>query len=785
MNGFLNFKSDKATTYTQSSTNSLLDLKSNNTDVFTRITTNTLLSAKANSSDVYTQSVTNSLLDLKSNNVDIYTRITTNNLLSAKANSSDVYSKSYIDANIATQVQTSSLVNNATSALLDADNIFTGNFMKLNKSLANGLNLNYTISNDGNLGFSSLYLTAKYDSGTKNESGQIWIGQDTGLVLRTNTIHPISIRPNNVLSLSASPDGNVTCFNNLIVNANITSNSQAVVLNNDARLTNQRVPTNNSVDNTKVSDNALSQSKINGLSTDLSNKQGKLDPFFIVAATSPQKPSIQFQQDGAASWTLAPDASDSTLRLQRGSGFIDTFSINANNGNVIFLGNITSNSQAVILNNDSRLTDQRTPLNNSVDNTKVADNALSQSKINGLSTALAGKQGTSDLTLSLAGQFPGQHPLISMITEGNEQWRLTTLTTDNKLYVQRAGTGGVTNVLSFNPSSGNADFNGSVKATNELIVEGAAPIIWLQADTVNRDWSITSDSQQNFKIRRTSSLLDTMTLSMSNGNVSFAGSIISQSVNDSSISDNAISQSKINGLVSALAGKQGTSALGFTVAGLTSPIATSPNIKFNVNSTTEWQFINDTSNSNTFSLQRNTGLGMGDVITINSNGNTTFQNAVECEGDVTMQSNLTCANNVTINNLLLIPNQPTAFLRFIGTQSVNTGGPHKVIPDGIIYNIGNMWNAGQGRFNISTNGLYLMTTSMTLANRNNTITVLVSVRRNGNAIVFNTSLYSAQVNTTQILNSGDFIEIFVQHSGASSTTIFTNAETHVSLTLIG
>ena len=199
--------------------------------------------------------------------------------------------------------------------------------------------------------------------------------------------------------MSVGTDRNVRCYNNLIVDANITSNNQMVILNNDSRLSDQRTPLNNSVDNSKVADNALSQSKINGLTSDLSNKQGRTDPFFVDIATSPQKPSIQFQQGGAAAWTLAPDASDSTLRLQRGSGFIDTFTINSNNGNVIFLGNITSNNQMVILNNDSRLTDQRTPLHNSVDNSKVADNALSQSKINGLSTASAGKQGTADLSL--------------------------------------------------------------------------------------------------------------------------------------------------------------------------------------------------------------------------------------------------------------------------------------------------------------------------------------------------------------------------------------------------
>jgi len=339
-----------------------------------------------------------------------------------------------------------------------------------------------------------------------------------------------------------------------------------------------------------------------------------------------------------------------------------------------------------------------------------------------------------------------------------------------------------------------------------LNIEGATPKLNFQADALNRDWTFISDSEQNFRLKRANETYDTITIMMTGGHANFAGDITSNSqaviknndarltnqrtptdnsVDNSKVADGALSQSKINGLETALAGKQGTSALGFTVAGISSPIQTSPNIKFNVDGTTRWQFINDTSNSNTFSLQRNTGLGMGDVVTINSNGKTTLQNGVECASDVTVQSNLICNNNLTINNLFLTPNQPTAFLRFIGTQSVANGVTAKVIPDGIIYNVGNMWNAGQGRFNISVNALYLITASMTLNNRSSTTRVLCSIRRNNNAIVYNEGFWSCQVSTTQILTNGDYLELFVSHSGASPANIITTAETHFSLTLIG
>jgi len=80
---------------------------------------------------------------------------------------------------------------------------------------------------------------------------------------------------------------------------------------------------------------------------------------------------------------------------------------------------------------------------------------------------------------------------------------------------------------------------------------------------------------------------------------------------------------------------------------------------------------------------------------------------------------------------------------------------------------------------------FLISASMTLNNRSSTTRVLVSVRRNSNAIIFNEGFWSAQVNTTQVLLVGDYIELFVQHSGASSANIITTAETHFALTLLG
>jgi hypothetical protein len=110
------------------------------------------------------------------------------------------------------------------------------------------------------------------------------------------------------------------------------------------------------------------------------------------------------------------------------------------NGAAIFTGSITSNSQAVVLTNDGRLSDSRTPSANSVTNASVADNALNQIKINGLTTALANKQGIADLSFTVAGSLASQNPTISWIVQNNEQWRLLASSATNNLQLQKVKT---------------------------------------------------------------------------------------------------------------------------------------------------------------------------------------------------------------------------------------------------------------------------------------------------------------------------------------------------------
>jgi hypothetical protein len=72
------------------------------------------------------------------------------------------------------------------------------------RSAPGGGNVTNTISNTGTGGFASLYL------GAPAETGQVFVGQGTGLVIRTTTNHAIRLSPNNVESLTLRTDGSAT-----------------------------------------------------------------------------------------------------------------------------------------------------------------------------------------------------------------------------------------------------------------------------------------------------------------------------------------------------------------------------------------------------------------------------------------------------------------------------------------------------------------------------------------------------------------------------------------------
>ena len=55
-------------------------------------------------------------------------------------------------------------------------------------------NVTCSLTNSGNQGFSSLYLQTTNQTGSSNETGQIFVGQNAGMVLHTRTNHPIQFK---------------------------------------------------------------------------------------------------------------------------------------------------------------------------------------------------------------------------------------------------------------------------------------------------------------------------------------------------------------------------------------------------------------------------------------------------------------------------------------------------------------------------------------------------------------------------------------------------------------
>jgi hypothetical protein len=84
---------------------------------------------------------------------------------------------------------------------------FSGTVL-LSNSTALGGNSNMQVINNTVDGFSSHYLTTT-NAASGSEQGQIYVGQNTGLNLRTNTSHPINIAPNNNEAIRALPSKEV------------------------------------------------------------------------------------------------------------------------------------------------------------------------------------------------------------------------------------------------------------------------------------------------------------------------------------------------------------------------------------------------------------------------------------------------------------------------------------------------------------------------------------------------------------------------------------------------
>lgn len=69
------------------------------------------------------------------------------------------------------------------------------------KNSAANNNLSLTVQNTAQDGFASLWLRSVYGPSSTPETAQLWIGQNSGLNLRTRTLHPLRFATNNLLAV--------------------------------------------------------------------------------------------------------------------------------------------------------------------------------------------------------------------------------------------------------------------------------------------------------------------------------------------------------------------------------------------------------------------------------------------------------------------------------------------------------------------------------------------------------------------------------------------------------
>jgi hypothetical protein len=249
------------------------------------------------------------------------------------------------------------------------------------------------------------------------------------------------------------------------------------------------------------------------------------------------------------------------------------------------------------------------------------------------------------------------------------------------------------------------------------------------------------------------------------GSVTVEGAAVITSVTNSTVADSALSIGKVSGLQTALDGKQGAGALGLTVAGVTAPVATNPRVDWTVDSTTQWRLQTDASGG-ALRLQRRAGLGLEDAVTVNQ-GN----------GDVALASRL------------LAPLQPYAYLRFNNGEAIVGGGQGsqgKMVPGTTVHNVGDLWSAAQGRFNVPVSGLYAASLQLAPQNRSSTNLIVSSLRVNGTTtIAEQQTVYAAVLSVVYNLAAGDYVEIFASSpSGATTTHVTAALQSYVSFALL-
>lgn len=599
---------------------------------------------------------------------------------------------------------------------------------------------------------------------------------------------------------------NVKIWENLTVPGSITSNGQAVVLNNDWRFT-ALSDLSSAVDLKAPLESPTFTGTVSGISKSmvgLSNVDNTSDLSKPVSTATQAALNLKASTSGATftstltmQWTLDMTGTNPIQfgqgvagrqgdagRIAYGKynpGCLDIIGGGTAVGNRIIKladnvdvsGILTAGGQTVVVTNDSRLSDARAPTASSVVDASVsATAAIAQSKINNLTTDLALKA-------------PLASPTFTGTVGGITKAMVGLGSVDNTADTAKPVSTAQQTALNLKADLSGASFTGTVSLSGANVLQmgqgvtresnagkiaynafgfGALDIVGAGTVADQRVVKLYDNVIVNGSLYSTNpmSVGGQAVVLTNDSRLSDARAPTAGSVTDSSVSSSAaISQSKISGLVAALAGKQSAGAASLTIDGYNVGAAyTYPLLVFSMNGTEQSRLTTDSSNSVKF--QRLVLGSYVDSLAVSSGG------------------------DVTIAGSVYNPGRSYVFAQVTNTQTVAAGATQIILYNTSSTQGSNIsYNSTNGRFTVSASGLYTIEAVCRLANYASTSRTVIQIQKNGTGVWEANGAFGIQAVATLSLAANDYIQIATYNGGASSSTITTGSVSSATMRFVG
>lgn len=303
-------------------------------------------------------------------------------------------------------------------------------------------------------------VSAGASDATTSSKGIVQLAGDLGGTAANPTVPALTGKADDTAVVHKSGSETITGSKNFT--GGLSSGGTAVVVTNDARLTDQRVPVDGTVTTAKLVTGAVTSNEIfNGTIVD-----GDISGSAAIAQS--KIANLTSDLAGKASTAdLAGKADDTAVVHKAGSETVT--------GAKNFTGGLSAGGAAVIVEGDTRLTNQRVPTDGSVTTAKLttgavttneiangtildadvsASAAIAQSKVAGLVSDLAGKASASDLAnkqdldadlTAIAGLAPTNDDVLQRKSGAWTNRTPTQLKTDLVLTKSDVGLGNVDN----------------------------------------------------------------------------------------------------------------------------------------------------------------------------------------------------------------------------------------------------------------------------------------------------------------------------------------------------